>query len=338
MEENNKQDMQNSELIPPHNPSKVVTFGLILLFVVFVAIGGWMAKAPLATSIVTIGQVSPDSNKKTVQHLEGGIVKELYVKEGDKVKKGDILLKLDDLQIKLRIEQLKKQIDSLNVSIDTNKIRLKSITNEKKEWEKLFEKKLVDKQRIRDLTREEDRLKGEISKSEKEIERVNEQIASEEDKLERTNIRSPIEGTILNLAVTTIGGVITPGKPILEIVPNDNKLVVTAKAQIQDIDKIKPGLLADIRFSAFDMTHTDVVEGKVFYVSPDSFTDQATGMPYYKVKIEVTPKGKKQLKQYHFNLVAGMPAEVMIKIGNRTLLSYLIKPLEDMVSRGFNEE
>jgi len=323
---------------PPHDPSNIVKYGLALLFIVFVAIGGWMAMAPLATSVVTIGQVSPDSNKKVVQHLEGGIIKELYVKEGDPVKKGQLLIKLDDLQIKSRIQQYKKQIEGLKVTIATNKTRLKSIVDEKKEWEKLFEKRLVDKQRIRDLKREEDRLKGEIEKAQKDIERIKDQIVAEEDRLKRTNIVSPIDGTILNLAVNTIGGVITPGKPILEIVPDNSKLVVTAKAQIQDIDKIKPGLLADIRFSAFDMKHTDVVEGKVFYVSADSFTDQATGMPYYKVKIEVTPKGKEQLKQYHFNLVAGMPAEVMIKVGHRTMLSYLIKPMEDMISRGFNEE
>jgi len=325
-------------IVPPHNPANIVTFGLALLFIVFVAIGGWMATAPLATSIVTIGQVAPKSNKKVIQHLEGGIIKELLVKEGDKVKKGQLLIKLDDFQIKSQIQQYKKQIESLNVTIDTDKTRLKSISDEKKEWEKLFAKRLVDKQKIRDLKREEDRLKGEIEKAQKEIERVKDQILALQDRLKRTNILSPIDGTILNLAVNTVGGVITPGKPIMEIVPADSKMIVEAKAQIKDIDKLKVGLPAHIRFSAFDMKHTDEIDGKVIYVSPDTFVDKARGMPYYKLKIEVTPEGEKELKGYHFKLVAGMPAEVMIRIGHRTMLSYLLKPLLDMVKRGFNEE
>jgi len=324
--------------LPPYEAKNIIKFGLLLLLIVFIGIGGWMATAPLATYIVTGGQVKLDSKKKIVQHLEGGIVKKIYVKEGDNVKKGQLLLELDDLQIKSRLEQLQKQIESLNVQINTNQTRLKSIIDEKQEWEKLFEKRLVDKQKIRDLQREENRLKGEIRRAQTEIQRVKEQIIAENDKLKRTKILSPSDGIVFNMDVTTVGGVVTPGKPIMEIVPEDTKMIVEAKAQIQDIDKLKVGLPANIRFSAFDMKHTDEVEGKVVYVSPDTFIDKANGRPYYKVKIEVTKKGKQQLKKYHFNLVAGMPAEVMIRIGERTMLSYLIKPMLDMVSRGFNEE
>jgi len=328
----------NLQELPPHEPKHIIKFGLTLLIIVFIGIGGWMATAPLATYIVTGGQVKLDSKKKVVQHLEGGIVKKIYVKEGDRVKKGQLLLELDDLQIKSRLEQLQKQIESLKVQINTNKTRLKSIVDEKKEWQKLFEKRLVDKQKIRDLQREEDRLKGDIKRAQTEIQRVKEQIIAEKDKLKRTKILSPADGIIFNMDISTVGGVVTPAKPIMEIIPEDARMIVEAKALIQDIDKLKIGLPANIRFSAFDMKHTDEVEGKVVYVSPDTFIDKANGVPYYKVKIEVTKHGKQQLKDYHFNLVAGMPAEVMIKTGDRTMLSYLVKPLLDMVSRGFNEE
>jgi epimerase transport system membrane fusion protein len=163
-------------------------------------------------------------------------------------------------------------------------------------------------------------------------------IDSLEDVITKSDITAPTSGFIVGLKVNTLGAVIRPGDDILEIVPENSDLIVIAKVQINDIDKVKIGLFADIRFSAFDLKNAHVIEGEVIYVSADRFTDEANGEPYYEAKIKVTPEGKKQLKAFDFKLLPGMPAEVMIKIGERTPLSYFVKPFTDMVSRGFNEE
>lgn len=431
--------MENKKItMPSYDDSSVIRFGLAVIFIVFVMIGGWMAYAPLASSAVAIGRVSADLDKKTIQHLEGGKIDTIYVKDGDSVKKDQILLKLSDVQIKAqlnilntqyqdvlalfarlkaqrdgsktvefssestdeniinnqknifettkrkiedekiitnnRIVQLKNQIDGLGSLISSKENRKSSITEEILEWESLYKQRLVDKQRIRDLQRENNMIEGDLASTKSEIAKINEQISELEtqqllrekefqketleryvdaksmisdlkakivatqDILDRTSITAPIDGVVVGFNMNTEGGIITPGKPILEIVPQDSKLIVVAQVQTTDIDKVHVGLIADIRFSAFDLTQAHVVEGKVIHVSADSFVDEVSGAPYYKAKIEVTKDGVKSLKQNHFVLVSGMPAEVMIKTGERTALSYLVKPFTDMLSRSFNEE
>jgi len=424
--------------IPSHDDTSVIRFGLWVIFVVFVLMGGWMAYAPLANSSVAVGKVSADLNKKTIQHLEGGKVTAIYVKDGDKVKQGQILIKLRDVQIKAqldilnsqyqeaialftrlkaqrddktsilfppeltdknaiddqtnifvtslradkdekaitknRILQIENQIQGLGYLISSQENRLESISEEISEWEVLYKQRLVDKQRIRELKRENNMIDGDLDNKKSEIAKLKEQmleiktqqllreselkkdtleryveakaliydlkskIIATDDTLNRTNIVSPIDGTVVGLSLHTVGGVIAPGSPILEIIPENAKLLVVAQVTTTDIDKVRVGLLADIRFSAFNLQQAHVVEGIVAHVSADSFIDEVSGLPYYEAKIEVTDRGLEQLKEYSFILVSGMPAEVMIKIGDRTALSYFVKPFTDMLSRSFNEE
>jgi len=431
--------MNNKKIeMPLNDDSKVILFGLSVIFVVFVLVGGWMAVAPLASSSVAMGKVSADLNKKTVQHLEGGKVKAIYVQDGDKVKKGQILLKLRDVQIKAQLDilnaqyqdviallarlkaqrdnkdfisfpddlinqvaikdqknifnttlktirdekiitnnkivQLKSQISGLESLILSKKQRLASVIEEKNEWEVLYKQRLVDKQKIRELNREENSIEGDLAQTQSEIARLNEQISetknqqllrekefkkeilqkyvdakslisdlkskiiATKDTLDRTTIVAPIAGTVVGMSLHTVGGVIAPGTPILEIIPNNSKLLVIAQVQTTDIDKVRKGLLADIMFSAFNLKQINVIQGKVTHVSADSFIDEVTGMPYYEAKIEVTDEGIKTLKENGFVLVSGMPAQVMINLGNRTALSYLVKPFTEMLGRSFNEE
>ena len=227
--------------MPSHDDSSVIRFGLAVIFVVFVLTGGWMAFAPLASSSVAIGSVSADRDKKTIQHLEGGKVTGIFVKDGDKVKKGQILLKLRDVQIKAqldilnaqyqdvialfarleaqrdnkefikfpeeltdknaikdqqnifvttsktqedekiitnnRIVQIENQINGLNSLISSKKRRVESITEEILEWETLYKQRLVDKQRIRELKRENNMIDGELSSTQSEISKLNEQVS-----------------------------------------------------------------------------------------------------------------------------------------------------------------
>jgi len=430
--------MNNKVSIPSSNDKNIIVFGLSVIFIVFGIVGIWMAFAPLAASSVAVGKVSADLDKKTIQHLEGGKVTAIYVKDGDRVKKGQSLIKLRDVQVKAqlnilnaqyqeaiavlarlkaqrddkdkitfpselndknaikdqknifesskktiedekiinqnRIYQTKRQIEGFNALIKSKTNRLSSLTEEIDEWSTLYEKRLVDKQRIRELKREKNNIEGDLANTHAEISRLKEQVSeietqqllrdkefkneilqkfvetkslvsdlrskiiANEDVLKRTDITAPIDGTVVGMTLHTVGGVVPAGQPILEIVPEDSELIVVAQIQTIDVDQVKVGLLADIRFSAFNLQQAHVIEGKVIHVSADSFMDEATGVPYYKVKVAVTPEGKERLKEYDFVLQSGMPAEVMIKIGERTALSYLVKPFKDMLNRSFNEE
>jgi epimerase transport system membrane fusion protein len=331
--------MENKKIeMPSYNDSSVIRFGLSIIFIVFVLIGGWMAFAPLASSSVAVGKVSADLDKKTIQHLEGGIVESIFVKDGDFVKKGDVLLKFQDIQIKGQIEQVNNQIQGYSSLILSKKNRLASLKEEIDEWNELYKQRLVDKLRIRELQREQNTVEGDIANTSAEIAKLKEQLIVIKDTLKRSSILAPVDGIINGLSINTAGGVLSPGSIILDIVPNNSKLLVVAQVPTTDIDKVKIGLLAEIRFSAFDLKQAHVIKGKVIHVSADSFVDEATGMPYYEAKIEVTKEGIASLKDYNFVLVSGMPAEVMIKIGDRTALSYLVKPFTDMLSRSFNEE
>ncbi len=424
--------------MPSSDDSGVVRFGFLVIFLVFGILGGWMAFAPLASSSVAMGKVSADLNKKTVQHLEGGKVTAIYVKNGDKVEKGQVLLKLRDVQIKAqldilkaqyqdvialfarlqaqrdgadkisfpkeltdenaikdqtnifittkktirdekaitkkKISQLNKQIDGLKSLMISKQQKKASLLEEKLEWENLYKERLVDKQRIRELQREENMIAGDLASTSSQIAKLNEQISetktqqllrekefkkdilqkyveaktrisdlkskiiANEDTLRRTTVKAPISGTVVGMTIHTVGAVIKPGERILDIIPTDAKLIVIAQIQTTDIDKVRKGLLADIMFSAFNLKQINVIQGVVTYVSADSAIDEVTGMPYYEAKIEVNEEGMKTLDEHGFVLVSGMPAQVMIKLGNRTALSYLIKPFRMMLEKSFNEE
>ena len=431
-------DFTDIEGMPSGDDRGVIRFGLSVLFVVFVLFGGWMAFAPLTTAAVAIGTVSADTDKKVVQHLQGGNIGKIFVKEGDEVEKGQILVELDVVQSKSeyialtkqymdalaiearlianldeqdsvvfpaevvdeniikdqtnifntinrslkdqknislqRVEQLQNQISGLNSLNKVREKRIVSLNEELKELEHLFAQKLVDKTKIRELTREINSFEGDIASNKSEISKIYEQIneiktqqlLSEkehqnktldqlvqiksdlstissklntlEDIVVKSEIKAPISGVVVGLKKHTEGAVIRPAEEILDIIPKDSDLLINAKVQINDIDKVTIGLLADIRFSAFNVKQALVIEAEVIHLSADRFVDEKTGEPYYEAKLKLTPKGLEQIKEYGFHLLPGMPAEVMIKIGERTPLSYFLKPFTDMVSRGFNEE
>ncbi len=424
--------------MPPNSTFWVISFGLLVLFTVFGLLGGWMYYAPLASSSVAMGKLSAGAEKKIVQHLEGGIVDKIHVKDGDVVKKGQVLITLRKVQIKenynilesqyqdmlaiyarlqaqrderdsihfsneitnnkliinqknifettkrsqedeevitrQRITQQKEQINGFRSIIATKERRLASIEEERVEWEALFAEQLVDKSRIRELSRESNLVEGDITNAQSEILRVQEKISELQtqlllqkkefrketlnelvkakstisdlkskmvalkDRINLTQVVSPADGTVLGMDIHTIGGVIPPGKEILSIVPRNSKLLIEAEVKTTDIDKVKVGLHSDLMFPAFNMKKINIIEGTVVSVSADSFVNQQTGMPFYKAKIEITPEGMKTLKENNFILVPGMPATAMIKLGNSTVLNYIIKPFKQMVIRGFNEE
>ena len=155
------------------------------------------------------------------------------------------------------------------------------------------------------------------------------------DQLKRTDIRSPQTGAVFQSTVHTVGGVIPAGEPIMMIVPDTDKLAIEAKVNPQDIDKVQLGQTAMLRFSAFNIRTTPEIIGTVTRISADTTTDQRSNQSYYTIRIAITPDQVMQLGDV--KLVPGMPVEAYVQTGERTVISYLMKPLADQVNRAFRE-
>ena len=272
------------------------------------------------------------------------------------------------------MSRLQEQISGVDKLAESKHKYIESIEEEIAELVVLYEEKLVDKVKLRETKRMALSLESEIAQyktdkaslnvqiSEAEEENLliikefmnsvldelqevsaslydlNEKIIPIKDMIQRTVVKAPISGIVDNLQVFNNEGVIKPGSVIMNIVPKNIKLIVQSQLTINDIDQVHVGQLSDIRFSAFDTQTTFVVEGIVRYISADRKVDEADGAPYYQVDIDFTDNGKKQIIENQFILKAGMPAEVMIKTGSRTMLSYVIQPFIDMKTRAFNED
>lgn len=168
--------------------------------------------------------------------------------------------------------------------------------------------------------------------------RLNEQTVrsvAAQDTFDRSLVRAPYDGIIEKLAYTTVGGVVPPMETILEIVPTEDRLTIMAKISPYDIDQLSIDQPARLMFSAFNNRTTPELNGKVARISADRFTDERSGASFYKVAIEVDDKERARLGD--LKLVPGMPVEVFIQTGERSLLSYITKPLRDQFNRAFRE-
>lgn len=424
----------------PTSDRKPRTIGMLIVFVAFGLFGTWSVVAPLGSAALAPGVVTVQTYRKTVQHLEGGIVKELHARDGDVVKAGDPLIVLDDTQVRAeygmitsqliaaqamearlraerddlsqidfsgmlesnsqrarearegetqvfnarrgsrlgevsvlekRISQLHEQIRGLESMISTKRSLEKSYQGEIGELTELLAEGFVDKQRLLDQQRRLDMLRAEIadhgsqitktklqiSETELQIVQLNKDFSSDvvaqlaetqtrvfdlqerlsalEERLKRIVIRAPDDGMIIGMKVHTIGGVVSPATPLLDIVPSASDLVVEAQVSPIDIDRVSPGKTADIRFSAFGSA-TPVIEGVVNHVSGDRLINEQTGMPYYLARVSLTEKGTKTLGS--LKLQPGMPAEVLINTGDRTLFQYIMQPITDAVARSLIED
>lgn len=269
--------------------------------------------------------------------------------------------------------QMREQVAGLEAQVDVSERRIRSLRGEAEDFRSLFREGLGDNQRLRELERlilqnegqvaqnrsEIASLKSRISENamKKELQRqefqsevgeqlrnaqsniaeAEERITSLTDQVQRTTITSPASGTVVGLKVHTRGAVIRPGDPVMDIVPSGDGFVVEARVPNRDIDHIYIGQPANIRFSAFNQRLTNEIDGEVIHVSADSFEDEATGQMYYKARVRVTEEGKKDMNE-RMQLLSGMPAEVMIRTGERTFASYIAKPISDMLARAMQEE
>jgi len=275
-------------------------------------------------------------------------------------------------QLGQRVAQLEQEIAGIEAQQTAKGQEIDLIGRELAGVRDLYNKNLVQLSRLTQLEREMARLGGEraqllavaaqsrgrIAEIRLQIIQIDQNLSSEvakelretdgkigefverkvtaEDQLRRVDIRAPQNGFVFQSAVHTIGGVITASDPIMYIVPDNDRLQVEAKVQPQDIAQVKVGQHAVLRFSAFDTRTTPEIDGEVTRVSADTSTDQRTGMSYYTIRIGLPPEELKKLGE--LKLLPGMPVEAFVQTGERTVISYLMKPLYDQFMRAFREK
>ena len=275
-------------------------------------------------------------------------------------------------QLSERIRQLKEEIEGLSAQERAKEQEIALVQQELSGVRDLYEKRLVQISRLTTLERDAARLngeraqyiaaraqaKGKITETELQIIQVDRDVVSEvskdlretndkigelierkvtaEDQLRRIDIRAPQDGIVEQSTVHTVGGVITAGDAIMLIVPQTDDLQVEAKVNPQDIDKLQVGQKTLLRLSAFNQRTTPELNGFVSRVSPDVTTEQRTGQSYYTIRVSMPPQEIARLGDV--KLIPGMPVEAFVQTGERTLISYLMKPLSDQLMRTFREK
>ena len=273
--------------------------------------------------------------------------------------------------LRQRVGQFREEIEGLRAQIRSADEQLVLIKSEVADLQTLFDKGLTPKSRLLSLQRRAAEIEGErgqnraaiararqsIGESEIRIaelrtEQVNEVVAelrevesqlldlderfrAADDVLGRIEIVSPIDGFAVDLQVFTSGGVIRPGDRLLDVVPDSEKLVIEARVAPTDIDIVHAGLEAQVRLSAFNQRITPTVDGTVTWVSADRLTDSSTGEEYYTARVDLKDQNDPRLNG--LTLQPGMPAEVLIRTGERTLIQYLVSPVEQSISRSLRE-
>ncbi|MEA2980029.1 MAG: rane fusion protein type secretion system [Alphaproteobacteria bacterium] len=275
-------------------------------------------------------------------------------------------------QLRQRVEQLNEEVRGLRAQSVSKEKETKLIDREKDGVYDLWKQKLVPLTKLTELERAAVRLEGEagqliaqaaqaagkISETELQIIQVDRDLSSEvaketreiegkigefverkvtaEDQLRRVDIRAPQDGMVFQSNVHTVGGVITAGDAIMLIVPDADNLTVEAKVNPQDIDQVRPGQTALLRLSAFNQRTTPEIYGTVTRISADASTDQRTGQTYYTIRIAMP--GDEVAKLGEVRMVPGMPVEAFVQTGDRTMISYFVKPLHDQLMRMFREK
>ena len=299
-----------------------ILFGFVTLAAFFGGFGAWGGLAPMESAAVAMGSVAVDTNKKLIQHLEGGIVADILVREADEVKAGQVLIRLDTTQVKARIDLIKARIQS-----DDQQVKL--IDEEIATVEQEFRRGNATKPRLLALQRRKAELEG------SKIENLA-QLRAAEDTLARAEIRAPIAGTVVDLKVTTSGGVIKAGDPLLFIVPRDLPLVIDAVIDPNDIDVVRAGLSAHVRLTPYNARFLAPIPAKVAWISRDRLLDPRTNQHYYSARIDLLKKPSEIDKS--IVLQPGMPAEVIIVTGERTMLDYMLAPLVRSFRRSMRED
>ncbi len=310
-----------SKRLPPVGARGAALFGLFTVLAFFGGLAGWAATAPLGGAAIAPGIINVESNRKTVQHLEGGIVRDILVQEGERISSGQPLILLDDTASRSQILRLESQLNSARRQIALIREEIASV-------EELLDKGLARKPRLLALQRRLAELTGDIDD-------YAAQLQAARDVVRRAQVKAPVGGIVVGLQVHSQGGVIKAGEPLLYIVPGKERLVVEARVDPVDRDIVRAGLAAHIQLTPYNLRNIPPVPGMVQTISADSFTDERTGAIYFLARIELDQEFVSQLE--NVDPAPGMPVEVFIFTGNRTVLDYFLEPLIRSFRRAFRE-
>jgi HlyD family secretion protein/epimerase transport system membrane fusion protein len=390
------------------SPRGWIVAGLLVVLVTFGGLGTWATLMPLAGAVIAPGVVTVQSNRKTVQHLEGGIVTQILVRDGDVVETGELLIQLDRTRAQASVSILGGELDLLRsrearllaerdgrpeiafppalaararedanvaelvrgqrllfearrASLDgesellvqrvgqyedeiaglqqqslSKDRQIEIVEDELEGLHALYERGFESRRRINELERLAEELRGELGAHTTAIAfDVSERQVAASDRMTRLEIRAPQSGIVVGMRAHTVGGVIGPGEPVLDIVPAGDELVIEARMRPEDIDKVRVGQTAIVRLSAFDQRTTPELEGTVISTSADRVVDETTGAAFFLVRSRISEGELEKLAE--LQLVPGMPAETFVQTGSRTVLSYLLKPFSDGVARALRE-
>lgn len=427
-----------------------VLLGSVVMLVFIAGFGVWSTFAPLESAAIAPGVIAVESSRKTVQHLEGGIIDQILVKDGDQVVEGQPLVAMSDVKARAaygsdqsqlfeaearaarlrserdglssiafppdllkqsttdptvadlingqqqlflahkslldakisalqdKIGQSNDEIQGLKAQAASGDTKLNLIRAEIDDMRQLVERGLERRSRLLELQRNEAEIEGGQGQIAAQVDRAQQAIAESQvdilsvgyddanevgqqlrdtetkmheledavradaDVLARNIVRAPEAGVVTDLRVHTPGGVVRPGDPLLDIVPEADRLIVTARVRPQDMDLVRAGLPASVRLLAYKQRRTPPIDGRVTYVSADRIIDdrpedgQPAGQPYFRVNIALDQATLKKLPEV--KLVPGMPAEVMIKTGQTTVALYTLSPILDSFNRAFREK
>ncbi len=418
--------------------------GNLLVGCFVLGLGTWSTFAPLESAAIASGTVESESSRKTIQHLEGGIIREILVADGDLVHAGQILISLENTKASAEVEGLKgqlwdalarearltaeqrgdervsfppeletankespaiadvlsgqqnifetrrqvfqsqiavnrekrlqveKEIDGLRAQATAATKRIGIVRDEAATVTTLVEKGLERRPRLLNLEREAADIEGrrgeitaQISRAEQVIsesqtnllklenDRQNEisqalreaqsqifqlrdRLQAANDQLARTAVKAPEDGVVTDLKVHTPGGVIGAGAPLMDLVPRQDRLVITARVRPEDIDVVRPGLEAEVNLLPYNQRRVAPLHGTVTRVSADRLLDKRTDQPYYATKIRV--QDPRAAGHDAIKIIPGMPAQVFIKTGRGTVALYALKPLLDSFNNAFRED
>jgi HlyD family secretion protein len=420
--------------------------GVIVMAGMVMGFGVWGNTAPIAGAVVASGVFVATGQNKIIQHLEGGVIRDIHVREGDVVEKGQLLVELDSTAPKAELRRLflrrtrltaidarlhaemreqpeitfpeeltssdspevkeilesqrltftarrnnmnsdiagiNEGINALNERIQGSKVQLdgvrrqiKFIEEEVETKEYLLKTGLVRKPELLILQRTQANLEGEVGRIMGDIGDAKERIAraleqingvkktaiktaveqmhevrgelvdvrermlSAKGVLDRVHITAPVKGVVVKLRYHTQGGVIEPGKSIMEILPLKDELIIEARVRPQDIDSVKHGQHATLRLTAMNQRITPMVSGEVIYLSADTLADERKSQQMgptdiYIVRVKLNTEEAAAIPG--FSPTPGMPAEVYIKTSERTFFQYIVKPIHDSMLRAFRE-
>ena len=432
---------------------KPLKIGMIIIFLFFGVFGVWAVTAPIESAVVAFGKVTVASHRKSIQHLEGGIVESILVNEGDQVSKGEPLMQIQNTQAKAnkelmhmqmyellaarsridaelsgqdeiiftqeilenldkkiiedqrslfvtrkelinsqmeilehRIKQLGNESQGIDAQMDASEEQLRLTDEEVDAVQQLLEQGNVQKNRLLTLQKQQANLKGTVASyqaslariqqrigetkleivnlrnkfynditSEKkdinqEINKLAEKVKAASDIVERSAVVAPEDGTITNLRIHTIGGVIGPGATIMEIIPLQDNLVIEAKIMSKDIGAMLQSEMqnkqknqtsssydrdARIRLIAYSTRRVPMLKGKVMQLSADTLIDDMQAPQYYTIKVSILNSELEKIP--NLKLYPGMPVEVFISTQSRTLFSYLASPITSSFTKAFRE-